>query len=99
MPLVKREQGVRRTVLAGVGYGTLAAATVAPERFGNVLSMSGSFWWAPEGAETEGPPSGTGGGGARLPLRVSLSAGRYETARECMHGILETTRELLTCPP
>ena len=41
-----------RTVLAGSSYGGLAATTVAmrhPEVFGNVLSMSGSFWWSPPG--------------------------------------------------
>lgn len=37
-----------RTVIAGQSLGGLAAAhaaLVAPQRFGNVLSQSGSFWW------------------------------------------------------
>jgi len=37
-----------RTVVAGSCFGGLAAAYVAfthPERFGNVISQSGSFWW------------------------------------------------------
>ncbi len=43
-----------RTVVGGWSYGGLAAAFAGlrhPEVFGNVLSQSGSFWWAPEGAE------------------------------------------------
>ncbi|QSQ23282.1 enterochelin esterase [Pyxidicoccus parkwayensis] len=43
-----------RTVLGGWSYGGLAAAFAGlrhPEVFGNVLSQSGSFWWAPEDAE------------------------------------------------
>ncbi|MER5479938.1 enterochelin esterase [Streptomyces sp. NPDC002734] len=45
-----------RTVLAGQSLGGLAAlyaAVRAPERFGNALSCSGSFWW-PNHAETDG---------------------------------------------
>jgi enterochelin esterase-like enzyme len=46
----------RRTVITGVSLGGLASATTAlhhPEVFGNVLSQSGSFWWAPDGEEPE----------------------------------------------
>ncbi len=38
------------TIVAGSSYGGLAAAFAAlryPERFGNVLSQSGAFWWNP----------------------------------------------------
>jgi enterochelin esterase-like enzyme len=46
-----------RTIVAGQSYGGLAAsfaAFYAPERFGNVLSQSGSFWWPDfEGAKPE----------------------------------------------
>jgi len=41
-----------QTVVAGSSHGGLAAAYAAfrhPERFGNVLSQSGSFWWKPDG--------------------------------------------------
>jgi enterochelin esterase family protein len=44
------------TVVAGQSLGGLAAvyaAVRAPERFGNALSCSGSFWW-PNHAETDG---------------------------------------------
>ena len=88
-----------RTVLAGASYGGLAAATVAmrrPDAFGNVLSMSGSFWWAPEDAQTEGTPWVAQQIAARdrLPLRFFLSAGLFETARADTGGILETSRSL-----
>jgi enterochelin esterase family protein len=39
-----------QTIVAGSSYGGLAAAYAAlchPERFGNVLSQSGAFWWQP----------------------------------------------------
>jgi enterochelin esterase-like enzyme len=58
LPLVRSELGLpdepSRTVIGGWSYGGLAAAFAGlrhPEVFGNVLSQSGSFWWAPEGAE------------------------------------------------
>lgn len=38
------------TVVAGSSYGGLASAWLGlrhPQRFGRVLSLSGSFWWAP----------------------------------------------------
>jgi enterochelin esterase-like enzyme len=44
-----------QTFLAGGSYGALAAAFVAwqrPSTFGDVLALSGSFWWKPE-AENE----------------------------------------------
>jgi enterochelin esterase-like enzyme len=48
----------RQTVIAGFSLGGLTAGCVAlrhPETFGNVLSQSGSFWWAPG---TTGPVTG-----------------------------------------
>jgi enterochelin esterase-like enzyme len=46
-----------RTVVAGSSYGGLAAVFAGlrhPEVFGNVLSLSGSFWWKPaNGGEAE----------------------------------------------
>jgi enterochelin esterase-like enzyme len=45
-----------RTVVAGSSYGGLAAVFAAirhPDVFGNVISLSGSFWWKPDG-EKEG---------------------------------------------
>ncbi|GAA2213772.1 hypothetical protein GCM10009850_092350 [Nonomuraea monospora] len=42
------------TVIAGQSFGGLTAsyaALVAPERFGNVLSQSGSYWWSDDDPE------------------------------------------------
>lgn len=93
-----------RTVLAGSSYGGLAAATVAlrhPSHFGNVLSMSGSFWWSAPDAPADQPhhvanlvlaaphPAG------HVPFpRFFLSAGLFERARAGSDGILETNRHL-----
>lgn len=85
-----------RTVLAGSSYGGLAASYVAmrhPGRFGNVLSLSGSYWWAPG----QQPPNWLArqyAAGPRLPVRFYLDAGLYEGARGGQAGIRETSREL-----
>ncbi|MEV6780684.1 enterochelin esterase [Streptomyces syringium] len=57
LPWAAREYGATtdpaRTVVAGQSAGGLTAAFAAfrrPERFGNALSQSGSFWW-PDGTE------------------------------------------------
>lgn len=103
LPLVATRLGIAtdpaRTVLAGASYGGLAAVTAAlhrPETFGNALSMSGSFWWAPHGEETDGTPWAAQQfvRSDRLPLRFFLSAGTFETARPGSAGIFETSREL-----
>lgn len=84
------------TVIAGSSYGGLASAyagLMLPHRFGRVLSLSGSYWWAPPGelpgwmmrAYAEAPPR---------PVRFYLDAGRYEGARGGQDGILETNRHL-----
>ena len=46
----KVSRSATRTVVGGASAGGLAAAHMAmahPEVFGNVLSMSGAFWWSP----------------------------------------------------
>lgn len=43
----------QRTIVAGSSYGGLAAVFASlrhPEVFGNVISLSGSFWWKPDGS-------------------------------------------------
>lgn len=70
-----------KTILSGSSYGGLASSWVAlryPHVFGNVLSLSGSYWWAPPGEEAswltrEFSQSPT------LPIRFWLQAGRFET--------------------
>lgn len=102
-PFVMRETGLRvpaaRTLLAGSSYGGLASVTVAlrhPEVFGNVLSMSGSFWWSPPGTpqDREEYVAGLVAAGPALPLRVFLSAGLFESGMHGTAGILETSRHL-----
>lgn len=94
-----RRQGIsaaaERTVIGGSSYGGLASAYAAlryPQVFGNVLSQSGSFWWAPPGGEAQwltreyiAAP--------RLPLRFYLEAGQFEGGVG-QSGIFETTRHL-----
>jgi enterochelin esterase-like enzyme len=102
-PLVMKETGLsigaERTVLAGSSYGGLASATVAmrhPAIFGNVLSMSGSFWWSPAGTAEENREHVAGliATGPVLPLRFFLAAGAFETGSHGTAGILETNRHL-----
>jgi enterochelin esterase-like enzyme len=87
--------------LAGASFGGLASSFIAltyPERFGKVLSQSGSFWWsfAPDSPHFDGvdeagwlrrrfaerPPSHT---------QFYLSAGMFEGSPEG-NGVLEETR-------
>nr|WP_276584053.1 alpha/beta hydrolase-fold protein [Pseudomonas sp. RIT-PI-AD] len=94
-----RTQGIEapaaRTVVAGSSYGGLASSYVAleyPAVFGNVLSQSGSYWWAPPEQEpewltrryVEAP---------RLPIRFYLEAGQFEQGHG-QAGIFDTTRHL-----
>lgn len=79
------QQGValqrQKTVLAGSSYGGLASSWVAlryPRLFGNVLSLSGSYWWAPKG-EAPGWLTQQYQQSPRYPVRFWLQAGRFET--------------------
>ncbi|SCU86244.1 conserved exported hypothetical protein [Cupriavidus necator] len=90
-----------RTVIAGSSYGGLAAAYAGlrhPERFGLVLSQSGSFWWGPGGAPDQPPRQPEWlireyAASPRLPLRFYLEAGRFEEGRGAVN-ILTTTRHM-----
>ncbi len=82
LPWAGREWGATadpaRTVIAGQSLGGLTssyAAFVAPERFGNVLSQSGSYWWSDEDPEWL---TRRYAGAARLPVRFHVEAGRLE---------------------
>ncbi|MGY1440062.1 enterochelin esterase [Streptomyces reniochalinae] len=74
-----------RTVVGGSCFGGLAAAYAAltsPERFGNVISQSGSFWW-PEKDHSELEPEWLTRQferHPRLPVRFSLEIGSLEEA-------------------
>jgi enterochelin esterase-like enzyme len=70
-----------RTIAAGSSYGGLAAVCAGlrhPEVFGNVLSLSGSFWWKPEnGGEAEWLTRQVADS-PKLPLRFYLEVGLME---------------------
>lgn len=70
-----------RTVVAGSSYGGLAAAYAAfrhPERFGNVLALSGSFWWGPGGPAEPDWLTRQFVERSRLPIRFYLEVGLLE---------------------
>lgn len=70
----------QKTVLAGSSYGGLAASWVAlryPRLFGNVLSLSGSYWWAPKG-EASDWLTRQYQQSPRYPIRFWLQAGIFE---------------------
>ena len=61
LPLVKAiapfSDRADRTVVAGQSFGGLSALYAGlhwPERFGCVLSQSGSYWWPHRGRQQEG---------------------------------------------
>jgi len=99
MPWVEQQglaQPPARTVVAGSSYGGLASAYAGlrlPHRFGNVLSLSGSYWWAPTG-EIPGWVMRQYAKAPARELRFYLDAGRYEASRGGRDGILETSRHL-----
>ncbi|MEG0858818.1 MAG: alpha/beta hydrolase-fold protein [Pseudomonas sp.] len=80
-----------RTVVAGSSYGGLASAYMGlkhPEWFGNVLSMSGSYWWGREGEEP-GWLTREYVKAPRQALRFYLQSGLFEGPK-----ILDTNRHL-----
>lgn len=86
LPLVRSELQVHapasRTVIGGWSYGGLAAAFAGlrhPEVFGNVLSQSGSFWWAPEDAEEHEWLAARFASSARSGVRFYLNVGLLES--------------------
>ncbi|MFT2090546.1 alpha/beta hydrolase [Paraglaciecola sp. 2405UD69-4] len=88
-----------RVIVAGSSYGGLAATNAAlrhPKVFGNVLSMSGSFWWAPKENQINSQHYMAKQfiTMSQKPIRLFLSAGLFETSRGVGDGILETNRHL-----
>nr|WP_318382668.1 alpha/beta hydrolase-fold protein [uncultured Enterobacter sp.] len=81
-----RDKGISpapsKTVIAGASYGGLASSWVAlryPRLFGNVLSLSGSYWWAPKG-EAASWLTRQYQHAPRHPVRFWVQAGRFESA-------------------
>lgn len=91
------------TVVAGQSFGGLAALYAGlnwPQRFGNVLSQSGSFWWPNRGGAQDGwlvEQLVEGRLDAR-PLRIFLEAGIHEPlihqANQRLHSLLHTQQPL-----
>lgn len=87
----------KTTILSGSSYGGLASAYTAfryPDHFGNVLSLSGSFWWAEEDAESQWLTREFAKTD-RLPIKFYLYAGLFETGQSTI-DILESNRHLRT---
>lgn len=94
VPQIRRRWPVsrdpRRAIVAGSSYGGLAAANIArlhPRVFGNVLSMSGSYWWHPSRSPNDDDVASDAESGwlprqyaasTRLPLRFYLCVGLGE---------------------
>lgn len=81
-------------VLSGSSYGGLASGCIAyryPERFGKVLSLSGSFWWGPDEQQPQWLVRQFAAG-ERLPLAFFLSSGLLEEPEA--DGILGSNRSL-----
>jgi enterochelin esterase-like enzyme len=105
LPQAKERLGIEipaeRTVLAGSSYGGLASTRIArgyPEAFGNVISLSGSYWWSPKGVPT-GDKEYTARQVAstpQVPVRFFLAAGLFETGQAGSPNILSTNRHLRT---
>lgn len=83
-----------RTVIAGTSFGGLAAAHAAlnlPNQFGNVLSLSGAYWWTPAGTHSfewlaqHLPPA------TDRPVRFHLEAGKFEDSADAF-SILQSNR-------
>ena len=72
----------KRTVVAGSSFGGLASVFAGlkhPEVFGNVISLSGSFWWKPEGDQKGEWLTRLVKTSPKLPLRFYLEVGLMES--------------------
>ncbi|MBL8268738.1 alpha/beta hydrolase [Steroidobacter sp.] len=91
LPRVRKNYRVTRdprlTVVAGSSLGGLSSAYLGylhPETFGNVLSLSGSYWWHPSADGEHSTAQGSGwlphqyAARPRLPLRFYLAVGSAE---------------------
>ena len=107
LPLVKQRtpfsDRADRTVVAGQSFGGLSSLYAAlnwPQRFGCVLSQSGSYWWPHRGGQQEGlliAQLKAGEKNARG-LRILLEAGRNEPliyrANQAIYDELHTQQQV-----
>ena len=71
-----------RTIVAGSSFGGLASVFAGlkhPEVFGNVISLSGSFWWKPEGDKEGEWLTKLVNTSPKLPLRFYQEVGLMES--------------------
>jgi enterochelin esterase family protein len=88
-----------RTAVAGSSLGGLASACAAmkhPDVFGNVLSLSGSFYWRPPGEPEPEWLARQFAAGPKLPLRFYLEAGLMEDKPHEGVSLLAANRHLRT---
>ena len=88
----------QQSILSGSSYGGLASAYTAfryPDLFGNVLSLSGSFWWKADTEEESQWLTRELAKSNPLPVSFYLYAGRFETGQSSI-DILESNRHLRT---
>lgn len=74
--------GPERTIAAGSSFGGLASVFAGlkhSEVFGNVISLSGSFWWKPEGSQESEWLTKSIVASSRLPLRFYIEVGLMES--------------------
>lgn len=95
------------TVIAGSSFGGLAAGAIAwahPQTFGHVLSLSGSYWWAPTPTPTPAAAAHRWSEGDWLiqqiaqaplqPIRWHLAYGLLERSVNGAPGIVDNNRHL-----
>ena len=99
LPWAKR-QGIsaegHRTVLAGSSYGGIASTYAAlryPQQFGNVLSLSGSYWWSPHGEEP-GWLTRFARDAQSVPVRFFMRAGLFERGKGGHMDLLGSNRNM-----
>jgi enterochelin esterase-like enzyme len=71
-----------RTIVAGSSFGGLASVFAGlqhPDIFGNVISLSGSFFWKPDGEKESGWLIRRVNASPKLPLRFYLEVGLMES--------------------
>ncbi|EOL9133212.1 enterochelin esterase [Enterobacter cloacae] len=107
LPLVKQRTAFSdradRTVVAGQSFGGLSSLYAAlnwPQRFGCVLSQSGSYWWPHRGGQQEGLLIAQLKAGEKTArgLRIVLEAGRNEPliyrANQAIYDELHTQQQV-----
>ncbi|WP_284730584.1 enterochelin esterase [Enterobacter cloacae] len=107
LPLVKQHTSFSdradRTVVAGQSFGGLSSLYAAlswPQRFGCVLSQSGSYWWTHRGGQQEGLLIAQLKAGEKTArgLRIVLEAGRNEPliyrANQAIYDELHTQQQV-----